>query len=177
MRSLVAALLAIVTLVPALDAQGHPQTREGFWISFGFGYGSLGCNDCDSEDRISGGSAYLRMGGTLGQRLLIGGEANAWSRTEGNVEVSIANIGPVLIFYPAADGGLYLKAGAGLASAEVQWGNVTGEQTGAGITLGIGYDARVARGFALTPYFDIAVSNFDNASFNRYSFGLGFTWP
>src|SRR2546422_855927 len=29
----------LIMTIPALSAQ-HPQTREGFWIGFGFGYGS-----------------------------------------------------------------------------------------------------------------------------------------
>lgn len=177
MRSLPLSLLLLIALSGAATAQGHPQTREGFWISFGFGYGSIACEDCDSDERVSGGSAYLRLGGTLNQRLQLGGEVNGWSREEGNVTVSIANVSPVLVFYPAAQGGFFLKGGLGLASAELKIGRFSGEETGVGLTLGAGYDGRVSAGFALTPYFDLAVSSFDGASFNRYTFGLGFTWP
>src|SRR3972149_3788109 len=138
MRSLSVALLLVASLAGHLGAQGHPQTREGFWISFGFGYGSIGCEDCNNADRVSGGSAYLSMGGTLSQRLLLGGEANGWSREEGNVTVSIANIGPVLVFYPAAQGGFFLKGGLGLASAGLGIGRVSGRGAGGGRTRGAG---------------------------------------
>jgi hypothetical protein len=180
MRTIIAAFFLLVMTAGSAAAQGNPQTREGFWISFGFGYGSLGCDDCEDEedeDRLSGGSGYLRMGGTLSQRLLIGGEINVWGKEEGNVSFTVSNITPVLIFYPSADGGLFLKGGLGLANADVELGPLSGNESGVGLTLGAGYDARVGRNFALTPYFDIAVSSFDGISFNRYSFGLGFTWP
>ncbi len=175
MRRVVLAFLFLAVSSSAVVAQGHPQTRQGFWISFGFGYSSLGCEDCD--DRVSGTGGYLRMGGTLSQRLLIGGEANGWTKSEGNATLTVGNVGPVVIFYPSANGGFFLKGGLGLATAELDLGSLSGEQTGSGITLGLGYDARVGRGFALTPYFDILSSHFDGGSVNMVAFGLGFTWP
>lgn len=169
--------LAAMIAIPA-DAQGNPQTREGFFISFGFGAGSLGCDDCDDEDeRLTGINVYLRLGGTLSQRLLIGGEVNGWSKTENDVTLTVSNIGPVLQFYPSAGGGFYLKGGLGLASASLDVGAVEFEDSGIGVTLGLGWDARVGRNFALTPYLDILTSSFDNFSVNQVAFGLGFTWP
>jgi hypothetical protein len=175
MRSLLAALFVLVTTTGSAAAQGNPQTREGFWINFGFGIGSLGCDDCD--DRVNGTTAHLRMGGTLSQRLLLGGEVNAWAKEEAGVTLSVAHVVPVLIFYPDANGGFYLKGGLGLTAVELDVGAISGEENGIGLILGLGYDARVGRNFALTPFFDIAVSQLDGGSLNRYSFGLGFTWP
>ncbi|HEY5546601.1 MAG TPA: outer membrane beta-barrel protein [Gemmatimonadaceae bacterium] len=172
--SALALLMAALVAVPA-GAQQNPQTREGFWIGFGIGFGSLGCDECD--ERESGASVYLRMGGTLSQRLLLGGEVSAWSKTEGDVTRSVSNVGPVLTFYPNANGGFFLKGSIGLATASFELGSITIEETGVGLTLGLGYDARVGRGFALTPYFDIVNSSFDGGSFNQVAFGLGFTWP
>lgn len=53
-RLAVMTALALV-LVSTASAQGRPQTREGFWIGFGLGYGSLGfdCSGCGT-DRGSG---------------------------------------------------------------------------------------------------------------------------
>lgn len=175
MRKALAALSLLIALAVPADAQSNPQTREGFWISFGFGYGSLSCENCD--ERESGTSVYLRMGGTMSQRLLIGGEANFWSKSVDNATLSVGNIGPVLYFYPSPMGGLFLKGGIGMAQIELQLGALDGTDTGVGVTLGVGYDARVGRGFALTPYFDLLSSNFDGGSLNTVAFGLGFTWP
>ena len=128
-------------------------------------------------DETSGTSGYLRMGGTLRQTLLIGGEVNVWTKTVDDATLTVGNVGPILVFYPNPDGGLFLKGGLGMATIDLDFGFGSGEETGVGITLGIGYDARVGRGFALTPYFDILSSNFDGGSLNTIAFGLGFTWP
>jgi hypothetical protein len=156
-------------------AQSNPQTREGFFISFGLGFGSLSCDDCD--EREGGTNVYLRMGGTLSQKLLIGGEVNAWSKSEDGATLTVANIGPVFYFYPDANGGFFLKGGIGIANTSVELGNFKVEETGVGLTLGLGFDARVGKNFALTPYFDILTSGYNGGSFNQVAFGLGFTWP
>ncbi len=173
--SALALLLAALVATPG-EAQQNPQTRQGFFISFGIGYGSLGCDDCGDE-RESGTNGYLRLGGTLSQRLLIGGEMNGWTKSEGNSTLTVGNFGPVLIFYPSANGGFFLKGGIGMANASLDLGSVEFDETGVGITIGIGFDARVGRNFALTPYFDILGGNFDFGSVNQFAFGLGFTWP
>ncbi len=168
-------LLAGVLSVPA-SAQQNPQTREGFWLSFGVGAGSLGCDDCGDE-RETGTNVNLRMGGTLSQRLILGGEANFWTKSEGDVTLSTGNIGPVLLFYPSANGGFFLKGGLGMSQTSLEFGSFTIDDTGIGVTVGIGYDARVGKKFALTPYLDIINSSYDGGSFNQVAFGLGFTWP
>jgi len=179
MYGLVLALLMSLS-IPA-TAQGTAQTRQGFWITFGFGAGSLGCDDCNDEgeedDRLSGVNFQLRAGGTLSQRLLIGGEINGFTRSENDATLTVTNIGPVLQFYPSAQGGLFLKGGLGLATAEVDFGGLSVEDEGFGVTIGIGYDARVGKNFALTPYFDILSSTFNGTSLNQVAIGLGFTWP
>jgi outer membrane protein with beta-barrel domain len=179
MRIAAVALAMIVSLSLPATAQGNAQTRQGFWISFGFGAGSLGCSDCndDDEDRLNGINFNLRAGGTLSQRLLIGGEVNGWSKSQDGATLTLTNVGPTLLFYPSAQGGFFLKGGLGLASIEVDFGALNFEDEGVGLTIGLGFDARVGRNFALTPYFDILSSSFDGASFNQVAFGLGFTWP
>lgn len=177
MRIAALALVFTASLSLPAAAQGNEQTRQGFWISFGFGAGSLGCDDCDDDDRVNGVNFFARAGGTLSQRLLIGGEVNGWTKSEDNATLTLTNVGPVLLFYPSARGGLFLKGGLGLSSIEFEVGSFSVEDEGVGLTLGLGYDARVGRNFALTPYFDILASSFDGASFNQVAFGLGFTWP
>jgi hypothetical protein len=167
-------LIALVSL-PA-SAQSNPQTRQGFWINFGVGAGSLSCDDCGDE-RETGTNLNLRMGGTLSQRLILGGELNFWTKTEGDISLSTGHIGPIILFYPSANGGFFLKGGLGLASSTLELGSLTFEDQGIGLTLGLGYDARVGRNFALTPYLDILNSGYDGGSLNTVAFGLGFTWP
>jgi hypothetical protein len=103
-----------------------------------------------------------------------GGEINGWSKTENDVTLTVGNFGPVLIYYPSPDGGLFLKGGVGMANASLDVGSIKIDETGVGVTIGIGFDARVGRNFALTPYFDILAGNFDFGNTNQYAFGLGF---
>ena len=175
MRLSALALLLIAAFNAPAAAQGNPQTREGFWISFGVGFGSLGCDDCD--ERQGGTNGYLRMGGTLSQKLLIGGEVNAWTKSEDGASLTVSNFGPVLYFYPSPAGGFFLKGGLGLSTISLDLGSFDVEENGVGLTLGLGYEARVGRTFALTPYFDILSSSYDGGSLNQFAFGLGFTWP
>ena len=175
MRTFVQAVTLLAVLSTSTSAQANPQTREGFFISFGFGAGSLGCEDCDNRE--NGVNFFLRMGGTLSQRLLIGGEVNGWTKSEDNTTLTVSNVGPVLLFYPNAQGGFFLKGGLGLATTELESRLGRIKENGVGLTLGLGYDARVGRQFALTPYFDILTSSYDGGSFNQVAFGLGFTWP
>ncbi len=183
MRSLVLALALMTFTSPPAMAQGNPQTRQGFFINFGFGAGSLGCDDCDdgeddSDDRLNGINFQLRAGGTLSQRLLIGGEINGFTKSENDVTLTVTQIGPIVQFYPSAQGGFFLKGGLGLSTIEVDVGSFNFEEEGFGLTLGLGFDARVGRNFALTPYFDIQSSSYSgNVSLNHVAIGLGFTWP
>ena len=175
MRSIASGFLLLAALSTTLHAQGYPQTREGFWISFGLGYGSLTCDDCDGS--TDGGIAYVRMGGTVSQRLLIGGDVSGWSKTEGNTTLTVANVGPIFVFYPDANGGFFLKGGIGFGNVEIERPLFTIEESGPGITLGLGWDARVSRGFALTPFVNFTSVSLDGGNVNSVGFGLGFTWP
>jgi hypothetical protein len=77
------AMILIATLLActgsAVHAQSKPNERKGFWFGFGLGGGSLGadCSDCDNE-RTTGGSGYIRLGGTISRSFLLGFETNVW---------------------------------------------------------------------------------------------------
>ena len=150
MRYVLAAL--VVAMAPAASvasAQGHPQTRDGFWIGFGFGYGSLGfsCNGC-STSREGAFSGYLKMGGTLSPKLLLGGETNGWTKDDQGTKVTAANASVVLYFYPSPTGGFFLRGGLGWATLDIQ--NV-GSETGPGAVFGLGYDLRVGTNMSIVP--------------------------
>ena len=72
----------------------HPQTREGFWIGFGFGYGTAGltCDDCGSTTREGSASGYVKLGGTLNKSVLLGGEVDAWTKSESGATVTLGNV-------------------------------------------------------------------------------------
>jgi len=188
MRAVTRLCAAIVLLAlmgaPVAQAQ-HPQTRQGFWIGFGFGYGSLkvSCNGCSNVPSEGGISGFLKMGGTVSDKLLLGGETNGWSKKVNGTTVTAGNVSFTAYYYPAPANGFFLRGGLGFADYKEEGSSGS---TGFGFTLGMGYDVRVGTNFSLTP-----VANFSWGSVgdvqsgpttvpgvkeNVFQIGLGFTW-
>lgn len=180
MRSLVVtgiALAVSVAAASAADAQAEttPGERSGFWIGFGFGHGSLGCENCGGQ-RAGALSGNFRLGGTLSQKVLVGFETNGWYREESGGTLAMGNASAVVVFYPSETGGLHLKGGLGVAVAEARFGSLRESETGGGALLGLGYDARIARNFSLTPFLNMLGGSFDGGSANFWQVGLGVSW-
>jgi len=95
-------------------SDGTPVRRQGFWFGLGLAAGSVGmeCSGCPS-DRKSGGSGYIRLGGTLSPHWLLGAEINGWARSESGVDMALANVAFVASWYPSRTGGFFLKFGFG----------------------------------------------------------------
>lgn len=190
LRSSVFFLLALAPTLAA--AQGNPQTRKGFGISFGLGGGTVGtsCSGCTSE-RAGGIVVYLRIGGHVNQNLFLAGEANAWVNGDENIDESLAFSTFVAHWYPNTDGGLYLRAGIGISEYENIVGTPTGTTTFNAMTpawtFGVGNDIRVGKNFSLTPFAnaygtaEATMMNNGATTGSKFSntvlqFGLGFTW-
>ena len=105
----------------------HPQKREGFWIGFGFGYGSA---DVKSDtipaaaSRESGPTGFIKLGGALSKKVLLGGEVNAWTKSESGATFTLGNVSAAAYFYPAPETGFFLKGGVGFADYEGRAGHV-----------------------------------------------------
>lgn len=170
-----AAALMLSAGVQNVAAQSRPQTREGFFIGFGLGWGSMGCKDCGSRE--SGFSGYLKLGGTVNQQLLLGFESNGWVKEQSGVTLSQSNASAVAYFYPEAESGFFLKGGIGLSTLKLAVSGLgSGSQSGFGMVTGLGYDARVGANFSLTPYANFVYGSFDGGSTNVFQAGLGLTW-
>lgn len=168
--AMVLALLAL--LAPAAEAQ-RPQTREGFWFSVGVGGGSLGCEDC--EDRETGGAGTIALGGTLSRTVLLGGSLNGWTKSEDGATLTVGLVAAEARFYPRASGGFFLKAGAGVGSADLEVGSVTISETGAGALVGLGYDIRVGERISITPWLQWFGVDYDPGRANVSQLGLALT--
>ncbi len=72
--------LLLLFLGSTAQAQGR-QRHEEFWIGFGLGAGVNTAEELDDGQR-GGGAGYLRLGGTLSQNILMGGELSIWGRRE-----------------------------------------------------------------------------------------------
>jgi hypothetical protein len=190
MRKSVVVLAIAMCSAQALAAQGYPNTREGFWIGFGVGAGSIGadCASC-SKDRVAGFSGYFRLGGTVSQHILLGGETNGWVRNESGVAESMGFASGVLYWYPSRTGALYLKVGLGGMSYEAGVGASRITATAGAGSIGVGYEFRVRRNMSLALFLNslasapvtfrvngiIAPSNQD-FRLNLVQLGVGLTW-
>ncbi len=173
--SLILTALCLAFVQP-LQAQARPQTREGFFIGFGLGWGSLGCSECDGE-REAGLSGYFKLGGAVNEQLLLGFETNGWTKEEDGVTLSQGNGSAVAYFYPQPNSGFFIKGGLGLSTLDLEvsgWGSDS--ETGLGLVGGVGYDARVGRNFSLSPYANVLHGSFDGGSTNVFQAGVGLTW-
>ena len=160
------ALLAIL-LATTANAQ-QAQTRQGFWIGGGLGYGSLGCEGCD---RVGAPSGYLKLGGTLRQNILIGVETNGWTKSEFGSRLTMGNVSGAVYWYPMTPNGLFVKGGAGYSVLD----NSFSSTSGFGMLAGLGYDVRVAKNLSITPVANWFRGSFDGGAANVLQLGVGVT--
>lgn len=196
MRRLTLALALTVLCAGSLAAQKKPDPaananpRQGFWIGFGLGAGSAGadCTNCDNS-RTGGFSGYLRLGGTLSQHLLLGGETNGWFHSESGVDESMGFGSVVLMWYPSATGPFYLKFGLGGMNYTAKGGGNKLTATAAAGSLGAGYELRLRPNMSLNFFVNALASAPASFKFNGVSapsgediklnlvqLGLGLTW-
>jgi hypothetical protein len=183
----VAVAFLCLTLPGTLRAQETqaPPAHRGFWVAFGLGGGS---NFADfAEGARAGVGGYVRLGGTISQKFLIGGEISGWGRDQNGSTFTESGMTAVALFYPAG-GGLFLKGGAGFAgwASSAESGSTTSTTTAGGFagTVGVGYDLRIGSNLYLTPNVDFLYHTMESESavFDGISSGqvlmftLGLTW-
>jgi hypothetical protein len=146
---------ALAVTQTAAWAQTHPQTRSGFWLSTGLGYGSANASFEGDEGGGRDGAltAHLRLGGKIGERTLLGCETNVWTRPETEATVTLGNVSAALYFYPVPGSGFFVKAGAGFGTADFTFKTLdqTASGMGPGFIAGAGYDYRIGKNVSLTP--------------------------
>jgi hypothetical protein len=167
------ALLAAVLATSASAQQA--QTRQGFWIGGGMGYGSMGlhCTGCTGVDRQGGVSGYLKLGGTLRENILLGVETNGWRKSEGGATVTMGNLSGAAYWYPMPTNGLFIKGGVGYSVLSVDDGFSNANDSGLGVLGGMGYDIRVGRNLSITPVANWFRGGFDGGSADVLQIGVG----
>jgi len=155
----------------------NAQTRNGFWIQLGLGYGTLGCQDC--LDREGGASGMLALGGTLNQHWLLGMASNAWTKSENNATLTVSTVTALVRFYPSVTSGFFLNGGVGVGRVEASASGFgvtfTASETGGGAMLGLGWDLRVGSNVSLTPFWNGFAMSSDNTDANVGQIGLAVT--
>lgn len=170
MRRALSLSLAIALIVgAALPARAQEQPKyRGFWIGFGAG-GGWETWQWDFGTAGRGYSVYLRMGGTVSQHVLFGGEILGWF-DEGSGQHERLNVTATALLYPFASGPWFVKGGWGVAQAERE------DRQGVGITLGSGFDFRLGGNFYVTPNVDLLVQFLQNETNASLLFTMGATW-
>lgn len=148
--------------------------RSGGYFGFGLGPGWLGGNDFSVREKFL--YSFVRFGTKISDRVSAGLEIDRWDReAEYFATGAMVGVNAVAYFYPDPLGGMYLKAGMGLATpfdfdAQV-FDSV--DDYGFSSTLGIGFDM----GFlALSPYAGFQFYNYPDGSLSVLSAGLSFAW-
>jgi hypothetical protein len=164
---LVLAVVAANAAVAQKKADGPPSRRQGFWFGLGAAAGSAGmeCTGCGS-DRESGGSGYIRLGGTLSPHWLLGGEINGWARSKSGTDMVLANVAITASWYPSRTGGFFLKFGLGGLAYQEDDGADKMEAAGASAIIGIGFDLPIGRSLSLTPFLNSIASSKSKVKFN-----------
>jgi hypothetical protein len=160
----------------------HDSQRHGFWGGLGVG---AGAEAFDLRDGLGySGDLYrptvsLRLGGTPGRYLRLGGEILGWIDDQGNRTESITSVLFISQFYPAPATGFYLKGGLGLGRNQVDFDDGFGVgDTGFAGLLGAGWEVRVGRRWYLNPAVDLVQQRYTGRGGDRYrerivNFGIG----
>jgi hypothetical protein len=156
---MVVGAIAALTFGGSAQAQ-NAQVRDGFWFSGGLGYGSLGCDGCNS--RTGGLSGGVSLGGTITPRFLLGVGAEGWTKSESGATLTVNTLDARVRFYPQTAGGFFLTGGIGVGSITGAVSGFSSTESGIGVIMGVGYDIRFARNASLTPYWNgFAMKNSD----------------
>ncbi len=168
-------LVGLALTLGAAPAYGqYKQVRKGFWFNGGLGYGSLGCSNCSG--RTGGLSGGLSLGGTVSPRFLLGVGTSGWTKSESGATLSVGTLDLRFRYYPTVQSGFFLTGGLGVGTVSASvFGLGSSSETGAGLLLGLGYDARVGPMVSLTPYFNVVAVKTANTDANFLQLGLSVT--
>ena len=183
----VAAILLFGGAVAAQDApRGLVEVKEGgrhgFWGALGVGAGGEAFDLRDGagySGELYRPTVSLRLGGTPGRALRMGGEIQSWIDDQGNRTESLTSLLFITQLYPAPATGFYLKGGLGLGRSEVDFDDGFGVgDTGFAGLLGAGWEVRVGRRLYLNPALDLIEHRYTARGGDRYrerivNFGIG----
>ncbi len=153
MRFSVVGVAIAMCAVPATVQAQHSQVRSGLWMTGGLGNGRYTCGDCSARE--SGLTATVSLGGTLSQRVLLGGGYNVWSKRIDGRDVTASTLIALVRLYPSTTSGFHFVGGIGYGHEAVIEGGVRLSKAGKGVLFGLGKDVRVGRNVSVTPFWHV----------------------
>ena len=167
-------LASIIGLFPSLaGAQSPARTRDGFWFSGGVGFGSIGCDGCNT--RRNSLTLAVGAGGTVSRKVLFGASLDAATRSRLGASLTVATVLARLRFYPSLTNGFFLTAGLGLGKVSADATDGIRSNTGTAALIGLGYDVRVGANASLTPFWNAFSTGALGTNYNVGHLGLGLT--
>ena len=181
--------LGLGTGVAFGQAPAPRSNRSGQWLGFGLGagVGRVSCAICQTN-RHGSVAGYVRAGGTLSRRFLVGLEANGWTHNVDNVDEFLLGVAAQLIHYPNPRKRLYYKAGLGVMMYHADDGPNRIASTAVGPVLGAGYDLPASPSVSFTPFASVFVASLggeikfngdnirDDVGLMLMQLGVGVTW-
>lgn len=170
------ALLALLTVGPLYGQTEdgttvNKQVRDGFWIEFGLGYSTFGCEFC--SDRSNEVAGEFAIGGSVGEHWLVGFQSSQSTPTQGAGNNSIGVVGLGAHYYPTLTSGFHVRGSGGISYESLGGDPAFG---GIGGTFGFGYDTPRSGSFGFTPFTDVILGSIDGTSFNAFRFGVAVSW-
>jgi hypothetical protein len=160
-------VFAIPVSVSSTLAQGLPEglreleerRRAGFWVaaSLGAGREAFDVNDdgFGYSSSLTEPTVALRLGGTVSEQLRLGGETIVWFHDVPGGTESLSSLLFIAQFYPLRRAPLFLKGGAGLGRAGVDFRDgVSVDDVGFAYAVGAGLEIPVNRRVAIAPVVD-----------------------
>ena len=190
-------------VLAAQDSAPAPKHRRphraGLWGEFGFGPGRarVACSGCESVIIANGATSYLRIGGTVSDHVMIGGEifsllnkAFGFSPEDSARTAETGTLAIIVMWFPGRSG-LFFKGGVGAAVGQFSLPTATSsadtsDGAGIGLTFGAGWDWSISRKFAFTANVGVYVTaigdvqlpgrRVDDVIATMYQGSIGFTF-
>ena len=190
----VAFLLVLAVAAPAIAQTANepaPVHPSGWWGGVGGGFSAIrfDCADCGEDQPVyESGAVVGAVGKSIGRHVAFGLEVGAaFPSNKNGAKVTASSIAGLARWYPS-DSPFYMKFSLGLSRVRAALPGTESEiRNGTGIAFGAGYDLRVHRAFALTPYagwYMSAIGDIggddpakakSDVSWNTWTFGVGLT--
>src|SRR5262245_41885777 len=161
LRYLAVLILCSASLIPAA-ARAQTNGPGDIWLSAGAGGGwsRVACAICRVQRNL-GPTGYVRFGANLRPGVLLGVEANGWTRVPDEDEREwVGAFSAVGYLYPRPGGTLYVKGGLGFLTYHATDDDDELSLSSPGVVLGAGYEFRVGSSLMLTNYVNLHASSF-----------------